>query len=431
MKIRWINHASFVVEGDDFKLLVDPWLIGAAFNNGWDLMAPTITEDSYWAQITHIWFSHEHPDHFSPPSINSIKDKLSPGVVVVYQETVDKRVVGYCRAKGYQVIEVKDRQKIRIGHETEIMIGQVPFYDSWLFLESKGQTLLNLNDCVIKGRRQVADIKKACGSVDILLSQFGYANWEGNPGDDDRQKASASEKLRRLQLVESEIRPRYIFPFASFVIFSHDENFYLNANNNTVKMAVDFIKKHCMSEPIVLKPNDSWEPGQEIPLAENVEFYEQKRLGWSSGKTTTKSFSDVELVEIIEKYKEKVLQKNNRLLVRAAAGLGFFKTITFYVRDLDIAINFDYTKKAEARQRQYDDETDVKLSSDSLAFLFQNEYGFDTLSVNGRFRSSRKVENHMFRVLSVGALNNMGLSFSFTLPFRWRIISRALAKLAA
>ena len=125
------------------------------------------------------------------------------------------------------------------------------------------------------------------------------------------------------------------------------------------------------------------------------------------------------------------MQKNSRLLVRAAADLGFFKTITFYVRDLDVVINFDYTKKAESRQRQYDDETDVKLSSDSLAFLFQNEYGFDTLSVNGRFRSSRKVENHMFRVLSVGALNNMGLSFSFTLPFRWRIISRALAKLAA
>ena len=65
--IQFINHASVLVSGDDISILSDPWYQGNAFNKGWDLLHQT--NDSEAEKIlnrtTHIWLSHEHPDHFS------------------------------------------------------------------------------------------------------------------------------------------------------------------------------------------------------------------------------------------------------------------------------------------------------------------------------------------------------------------------------
>src|SRR4051812_15373533 len=70
MTIEFVNHASIIVDHDNIRLLCDPWTEGTAFHNGWSLLAKSkFTFDDY-KNITHIWFSHEHPDHFSPPNIS-------------------------------------------------------------------------------------------------------------------------------------------------------------------------------------------------------------------------------------------------------------------------------------------------------------------------------------------------------------------------
>jgi len=41
LRIRWVNHASYVLTARDVHLITDPWLFGSAFNNGWDLISET------------------------------------------------------------------------------------------------------------------------------------------------------------------------------------------------------------------------------------------------------------------------------------------------------------------------------------------------------------------------------------------------------
>ena len=41
MKIEFVNHASFVVEHNDVRIICDPWLEGTVFNNGWGLISKT------------------------------------------------------------------------------------------------------------------------------------------------------------------------------------------------------------------------------------------------------------------------------------------------------------------------------------------------------------------------------------------------------
>ena len=42
-KLTFINHASYVVETDNSLLIVDPWVEGGAFDNGWSLLDKSIT----------------------------------------------------------------------------------------------------------------------------------------------------------------------------------------------------------------------------------------------------------------------------------------------------------------------------------------------------------------------------------------------------
>jgi len=64
MNIEWINHASFVLNYNNIRLITDPWIEGAVFNESWSLISKTKFKYSDFKRITHIWFSHEHPDHF-------------------------------------------------------------------------------------------------------------------------------------------------------------------------------------------------------------------------------------------------------------------------------------------------------------------------------------------------------------------------------
>ena len=50
-----------------------------------------------------------------------------------------------------------------------------------LAIRGGDRTILNLNDCIIRKRDAAEQIREAVGNVDLLLTQFSYANWEGNP----------------------------------------------------------------------------------------------------------------------------------------------------------------------------------------------------------------------------------------------------------
>jgi hypothetical protein len=74
---------------------------------------------------------------------------------------------------------------------------------------------------------------KISSKIDILFTQFGYANWVGNESDKVYRSKNAQEKFDRIQVQMDIFKPKIVIPFASFVYFSHSDNFYLNDQQNT------------------------------------------------------------------------------------------------------------------------------------------------------------------------------------------------------
>ena len=81
MKIKVVSHACVYLDFGEVKLLCDPWLFGTCFNNGWSLKLrddkSEVLSQEEIQKITHIWISHEHPDHFHFPSLKFLISKIN------------------------------------------------------------------------------------------------------------------------------------------------------------------------------------------------------------------------------------------------------------------------------------------------------------------------------------------------------------------
>ena len=95
--ITFVNHASIIFSHGNVNLITDPWLFGSAFNNGWELVSKTKMQIQDFEKITHIWFSHEHPDHFNIPVLKSIPEEIRKKITVLFHETLDHRVLRSCK----------------------------------------------------------------------------------------------------------------------------------------------------------------------------------------------------------------------------------------------------------------------------------------------------------------------------------------------
>ena len=157
--ITFLNHASFILEYKEIKILNDPYLFNSAFNNGWNLLNE-IDHRNFLKDITHIYFSHEHPDHFSIPFLKSISEEERKKITIIYQKTFDKRVKKFCEKIGYKFQEIEDCEEIEVSKDFYITIGKVPFYDSWINYRVNNKNILNVNDCVLDNPNIVYLIKK-------------------------------------------------------------------------------------------------------------------------------------------------------------------------------------------------------------------------------------------------------------------------------
>ena len=412
MKIRFLNHASAVIETEHAVILTDPWFEGASFNNGWDLLAASPDVEAAMKNITHIWISHEHPDHFSPSFFLSLSQDVKERIEIIFQDTRDKRVCGFLRGKGFRVRELRHHQPHRI-EATELCIGKSSFYDSYLHLKSGSASLLNLNDCPINDDTTLKKIRHRFGLPTVLLSQFSYAAWKGGRESRAVRRQFAYEKLMTLKRQASCLQPEYLIPFASFIYFSNEENFYMNDSVNTIDSVFESLKDSG-TELITLKPGESWVVGDRHDNTNPRLFWREKFSGITSmpRRKPGNSADEATLQEAFKDYKARVLTKNNAVLIRLARwvpGLGVFRPINIKLSDLGIyQLDFN-TGLSPAPGEPHD----VEMHSSSLLFIFNNEFGYDTLTVNARFEASGEGFSKMTKFLAIGSLNAMGLSLNF------------------
>lgn len=415
--IRFVNHASFVVETRGVRLLCDPWIAGSAFHNGWNLLkeVPHPGLD----QIDFIWFSHEHPDHFSVSFLRSIAPERRAAITVLYQKTRDRRILQFCEQLGFNTRELAHAEPTTLTDGLRVTCGQIPFYDSWLLIETPERRILNTNDCILERPGQLNAIRKHVQSCDILFTQFSYANWQDSRDNREALRALAREKLRRVAVQCEAFSPQFVVPFASFAYFSHVENAYMNADVNRPAAAVRFIEANCKAKPVLLTPNECWDGLSPHDNRPAVDWWERAYFE-AMGREKNKAGASVPFVDLCLKAEgaiRRVKAKNNFSLVTALQRMGLISRVDFYLTDTDETVSFDWVnglsfiKDSPFRT--------IDMHSETLAFIFENDFGVDTVNVNARFECSVKDKKRLIGLFSVLELNNTGRSLKFSEGFKF------------
>lgn len=417
MLIRWVNHASFIVETPRVRLICDPWIEGTAFNDGWRLLSPTQFAYRDFEQITHVWFSHEHPDHFAPPNLRKIPEEYRRRITVLFHWTKDKRVLKLCKDFGFQTEEMPDGGRIDV-EDLELTSGRSGPIDSWLAIESSGQKLLNMNDCVCKAKSDVASVYKIVGSPDVLLTQFSYANWAGNRGDVEEHRRAAANKRQEIRRQVEVLEPKWVIPFASFVWFSHEQNYYLNEGMNRVGDIAECLENELHVKPVVLYPGDTWEVGTPHDSEMTLKRYEADygKVFANPPLDGVKTASNEELLLASEKFLAQLRARNNRLFMR------FLPPARIYLTDKDqtAIVHALALRLIQGRIGA----PDIEMSSDSLLYCFKFGWGSDSLQVNGRFQVPPGANSRrFFRIFRVACLNT-GEEFLDTKMVAKKIVDR-------
>ncbi len=429
--IKWVNHASYIIEYRGVRLISDPWLFGSAFDNGWELLCDSAMNISDFSNITHIWFSHEHPDHFSPPLLAKIPKEVREGIVVLFQETKDRRVVNFCKKLGFSVLELKNRTSLTLAEGVKITCGKCPPIDSWILVELDDFKILNLNDCIVNNDYLLNCIYSMTGEVDLLMTQFAYAQWGGNPDEKDLLDESKSEKLDRILIQYERFKPKLICPFASFIYFSHKENEYLNYGVATIHEVSEFIVKNTEADLLVMYPGDRWTVGEEWdssgPLAKYEPAYQSRN---QTIATSNSSVSLDKLIESAHQYLETARTKGNYVSIKWWERMLSKRWkrpwhLKIWLWDLNSSIVFDWNSGI-GKIGDSPDQCDIQISSHSLYYILDNDWGFGTIRVNGRYRASkegRKIFGEFFRF---GALHSIGeaLDWNFIAKDFWRRLSK-------
>ena len=96
--------------------------------------------------------------------------------------------------------------------------------------------------------------------------------------------------------------------------------------------------------------------------------------------------------------------------------------------DLDRVLAFDF-KRGLRVVEDGSAAAQMSLSSESLAFLLKFDWGFDTLMVNGRFRTSPRDYRRVMKTFYIGPLNNTGRYLHPRTLVDREFVLRALRKL--
>lgn len=442
--LTFVNHASILVEDPTTRVLCDPWFRGAAFNDGWDLLSPMVLDplaDPDGPHFpTHIWLSHEHPDHFSVPTLKRVPADARARVTILFQRTTDGRVAAFCRAHGFPVTEIDDRETVVLSPTTRLTVLRNGTEDSALHLVSGDRTYLDLNDCMFESHAELRRLLGDLSPPDVLLSQFSYAEGIGGPGDTARRKASARYYLDRFFEAADLFPDAIAVPFAGFKRFSHVENEHHNDG-----FPLDELLAESRTRPgrvALLYPGDVLGPESltDAALESAGARYRRDIERPVEMHQPGASVSLDELVAAGAAYRERVTAVHGRralaLLARAPDPIGLRTTpIALWDQNVvvDVSLDAGLQRASTATAAERADAGMLSMHSESLRVWLEQDFGASTVLISGRFTASDAMTSRLYRWAHLGLMTaaNERLSIRYALSSAGRVVRTLLRRRSA
>ena len=416
MKIKFLNHSSLLVSKAKSSVLCDPWFCGKAFD-GWRLLY----ENSHLINnidCDYIWISHEHPDHFSVPTIKELTSKKH----FIYQETRDQKVKKWLTNQGHHVREIADQQVISLDGMCLKSYNSTGYDTACVLHSNKGQVFLNANDCRLELGDTLNCIKRDFHHIDAIAIQFSYANWAGNLNDHLICKDQQRMTYERILLTAKQLKCKNIILFASFIYYSHVENFFWNSQKPYLSDICEFLSESGLN-PIVPIPDQEFllEEGclvypSKYSLSDNISWWDSKSAACKPLDYPNQNITFAKIQSSYENYYERLWKKNKIDNIRNNSNCDF--SLTIKLDDCKQLVSFYLFKKQILFHSSATTDSCNKLepvmtiSKEILNMLFLSPSARGTLAINGRAQFNYELIHNFFIYFFFSYANNIGLTWS-------------------
>ena len=177
-------------------------------------------------------------------------------------------------------------------------------------------------------------------------------------------------------------------------------------------------------DSIILAPGEEQNISELAQKQESLDFWKHKyeTIDKLPLDTFDNSIDFVTLKSEYTKYKNRILEINSKLLIYLSSKikfLKFFQPINIFLLDHKKYYEFSLI---DGFKETNNTNSDITMHSESLLFIFKNDFGYDTLTVNGCFNASKEGFIKTTRSFAIGSLNSMGLKLNLGLILNYNLI---------
>lgn len=278
IEVTYVSHACLKIKGFFGTLLCDPWFLNEPVYNftTWKFPAAIIPPGELLCDVTHLFITHSHEDHFHIPSINKIRRDVK---VILPEYTSHPSLRAYTVERVLRQMGFYDIKKIApwdsymldqntaLTHIPSARSRDHDWENAGFVIQTSDCTLLNMNDN-LSDRELCFDIRKRFAKgIDIAFIQSAgvtmYPACFKMPEKEMKEEASKRQfAFNDQKRMLNWIKPKTIVPFAGDFCWLDDLYSVGNwANRITPKLFQEFVEKNypetnCFS----MYPSDKWSP---------------------------------------------------------------------------------------------------------------------------------------------------------------------------
>lgn len=373
--IKFHAHACVEIEYQGETMLCDPWFFGKIFNDSWELLVNSDSPNINYHKLKYIWISHEHPDHFHPPTLKYIAGLAKQPITALFQNQPNKNVVKALTKFGFEVVELDDEKTKHLPNGLKVTSYR-HMSDTALVIQTHSHTILNHNDCrlSLKTARRFAE---RFGTIDLWLFQFSLAGHYANYDDTGGLTGAREAHFDMIRDYDKIFKARIFVPFASFITFCRDANNFLNG---WAIRPSELLKMQDLHTKVQLVYNDDWILWDEGKIAERNELNAAK---WDAAFDKPGSNDPAPAINI-----DDLVKVGSRFCESIRSTWPYLALPPkLYIRltdqEQDALIDFHAGKLSLVQRTDRPVIADIDASS--LLFLFRFPWGADTVHISSCF----------------------------------------------
>jgi L-ascorbate metabolism protein UlaG (beta-lactamase superfamily) len=267
MQVTYLGHAAILLEAGGSRILMDPWLTDPTYHGTWWHFPPLALGVRDLPRIDYLYLSHEHPDHFDPPTLAQL-DKNVHVIIANYRR---KRFRDRIAALGFrQISELEFDAEFHCGSgglRVRLIGPDRPWDDSAILLRHDRTTIMNVNDCHLDegtlgrlGREHAIDL--------AFLTFTGASQYPGCfdfPISSKIERALYSKHAHLEEFVRWArlLRTKRAVPAAGNHALLTEDQLFLNTPMyaNTPDDAIQRLRHDAPEiEGVQMNPGDTWTP---------------------------------------------------------------------------------------------------------------------------------------------------------------------------